>query len=142
MDFVIIDCLLLFGLFMINVFIVVFEVFILIQCEYYVLEGLSQLFGSIQMIQKYLNLLLYFFMILLIMFDGCMCFVQQVVEEVCMYFLEQVLEIVILCLVWVFEVLSFGQIVIVYDGQFVGVIVYWEVVVEIVLCIVIQSKEK
>lgn len=142
MDFVIIDCPPSLGLLTINAFTAASEVFIPIQCEYYALEGLSQLLGSIQMIQKHLNPPLHLSTILLTMFDGRTRLAQQVAEEVRTHFPDQVLETVIPRSVRVSEAPSFGQTVIAYDGQSAGAIAYREAAVEIASRTATQSKEK
>ncbi|MEV4776575.1 ParA family protein [Microbacterium sp. LTA6] len=141
-DFVIIDCPPSLGLLTINAFTAASEVFIPIQCEYYALEGLSQLLGSIQMIQKHLNPELHLSTILLTMFDGRTRLAQQVAEEVRNHFPSQVLNTVIPRSVRVSEAPSFGQTVIAYDGQSVGAIAYREAAVEIASRTASQSKEK
>lgn len=140
-DFVIIDCPPSLGLLTINAFTAANEVFIPIQCEYYALEGLSQLLGSIQMIQKHLNPGLHLSTILLTMFDGRTRLAQQVAEEVRSHFPSQVLDTVIPRSVRVSEAPSFGQTVIAYDGQSAGAIAYREAAVEIASRET-QSKEK
>ncbi|MBT2495993.1 ParA family protein [Microbacterium sp. ISL-59] len=142
MDYVIIDCPPSLGLLTINAFTAASEVFIPIQCEYYALEGLSQLLGSIQMIQKHLNPDLHLSTILLTMFDGRTRLAQQVAEEVRTHFPDQVLETVIPRSVRVSEAPSFGQTVIAYDGQSAGAIAYREAAVEIASRTATQSKEK
>lgn len=142
MDFVIIDCPPSLGLLTINAFTAASEVFIPIQCEYYALEGLSQLLGSIQMIQKHLNPELHLSTILLTMFDGRTRLAQQVADEVRTHFPTQVLDTVIPRSVRVSEAPSFGQTVIAYDGQSAGAIAYREAAVEIASRTSTQSKEK
>ncbi|MFJ4254170.1 ParA family protein [Microbacterium sp. NPDC090003] len=141
LDFVIIDCPPSLGLLTINAFTAASEVFIPIQCEYYALEGLSQLLGSIQMIQKHLNPGLHLSTILLTMYDGRTRLAQQVAEEVRGHFPEQVLTTMIPRSVRVSEAPSFGQTVIAYDGQSAGAIAYREAAVEIASRAT-QSKEK
>ena len=140
MDFVIIDCPPSLGLLTINAFTAASEVFIPIQCEYYALEGLSQLLGSIQMIQKHLNPALHLSTILLTMFDGRTRLAQQVADEVRTHFPTQVLDTVIPRSVRVSEAPSFGQTVIAYDGQSAGAIAYREAAVEIASRSAIHSK--
>jgi len=130
-DFVIIDCPPSLGLLTINAFTAASEVFIPIQCEYYALEGLSQLLGSIQMIQKHLNPDLHLSTILLTMYDGRTRLAQQVADEVRSHFPNQVLDTVIPRSVRVSEAPSFGQTVIAYDGASAGAIAYREAAVEI-----------
>ncbi|MFN3949114.1 ParA family protein [Microbacterium sp.] len=132
LDFVIIDCPPSLGLLTINAFTAADEVLIPIQCEYYALEGLSQLLGSVQMIQKHLNPTLHVSTILLTMYDGRTRLAQQVAEEVRSHFTDEVLDTVIPRSVRVSEAPSFGQTVIAYDGQSAGAIAYREAAVEIV----------
>lgn len=141
-DFVIIDCPPSLGLLTINAFTAASEVFIPIQCEYYALEGLSQLLGSIKMIQKHLNPELHLSTILLTMFDGRTKLAQQVADEVRSHFPSEVLDTVIPRSVRVSEAPSFGQTVIAYDGQSAGAIAYREAAVEIASRTSTQSKEK
>lgn len=131
-DFVIIDCPPSLGLLTINAFTAASEVMIPIQCEYYALEGLSQLIGSVTMIQKHLNPALRLSTILLTMYDGRTRLAQQVADEVRTHFTEQVLDTVIPRSVRVSEAPSFGQTVIAYDGQSAGAVAYREAAVEIV----------
>jgi chromosome partitioning protein len=130
-DIVIIDCPPSLGLLTINAFTAATEVLIPIQCEYYALEGLSQLLGSIQMIQKHLNPELDLSTILLTMFDARTRLAQQVADEVRTHFPEQVLDSVIPRSVRVSEAPSFGQTVIAYDGSSAGAVAYREAAVEI-----------
>lgn len=130
-DFIIIDCPPSLGLLTINAFTAANEVFIPIQCEYYALEGLSQLLGSVQMIQKHLNPRLHVSTILLTMYDGRTRLAQQVAEEVRSHFTDQVLQTVIPRSVRVSEAPSFGQTVVSYDPQSAGAIAYREAAIEI-----------
>jgi chromosome partitioning protein len=131
-DFVLIDCPPSLGLLTINAFAAAQEVMIPIQCEYYALEGLSQLLGSVQMIQKHLNPNLRLSTILLTMYDGRTRLAQQVAEEVRQHFPAEVLRTVIPRSVRVSEAPSFGQTVVSYDGQSAGAIAYKEAAVEII----------
>ena len=131
-DFVLIDCPPSLGLLTINAFTAAQELLIPIQCEYYALEGLSQLMGSVQMIQKHLNPTLRLSMILLTVYDGRTRLAQQVAEEVRQHFPDEVLRSVIPRSVRVSEAPSFGQTVLAYDGQSAGAIAYREVAVELV----------
>ena len=131
-DFVFIDCPPSLGLLTINAFTAANEVLIPIQCEYYALEGLSQLLGSVTMIQKHLNTSLHLSTILLTMYDGRTRLAQQVADEVRTHFPDRVLTTVIPRSVRVSEAPSFGQTVIAYDGQSAGAVAYREAAVEIV----------
>ena len=132
MDFVLIDCPPSLGLLTINAFTAAHEVLIPIQCEYYALEGLSQLLGSVRMIQKHLNTALHVSTIVLTMYDGRTRLAQQVAEEVRSHFPQDVLDTVIPRSVRVSEAPSFGQTVIAYDGQSAGAVAYREAAVEII----------
>lgn len=131
-DVVLIDCPPSLGLLTINAFVAAREILIPIQCEYYALEGLSQLLGSIGMIQKHLNPALHLSTILLTMYDGRTRLAQQVADEVREHFADEVLDAVIPRSVRISEAPSFGQTVIAYDGQSVGAVAYREAAVELV----------
>ncbi|MFT4210373.1 MAG: ParA family protein [Microbacterium sp.] len=128
---VLVDCPPSLGLLTINAFTAAAEVLIPIQCEYYALEGLSQLLGSVQMIQKHLNPPLRVSTILLTMYDGRTRLAQQVADEVRNHFRDEVLSTVIPRSVRVSEAPSFGQTVIAYDGNSAGAIAYREAAVEL-----------
>lgn len=130
--FVIVDCPPSLGLLTINAFTAAGEVLIPIQCEYYALEGLSQLLGSVRMIQKHLNPSLHVSTILLTMYDGRTRLAQQVAEEVREHFPKEVLGTVIPRSVRVSEAPSFGQTVIAYDGGSAGAVAYREAAVELI----------
>ena len=127
---VLIDCPPSLGLLTINAFTAADEVLIPIQCEYYALEGLSQLLGSVQMIQKHLNPVIRVSTILLTMYDGRTRLAQQVADEVRSHFQDEVLKTVIPRSVRVSEAPSFGQTVIAYDGGSAGAVAYREAAVE------------
>ncbi|WP_372457031.1 ParA family protein [Microbacterium allomyrinae] len=131
-DFVIVDCPPSLGLLTINAFTAATELLIPIQCEYYALEGLSQLLGTVRMIQKHLNPRLSLSTILLTMYDGRTRLAQQVADEVREHFPQEVLQTLIPRSVRVSEAPSFGQTVIAYDGQSAGAIAYREAAVEII----------
>ncbi|MEV8274406.1 ParA family protein [Microbacterium sp. NPDC077184] len=141
LDFVLIDCPPSLGLLTINAFTAASEVLIPIQCEYYALEGLSQLLGTVKMIQKHLNPRLHLSTILLTMYDGRTRLAQQVAEEVRQHFPSEVMGTVIPRSVRVSEAPSFGQTVIAYDGQSAGAIAYREAAVELIRRDSASSKE-
>lgn len=129
--FILIDCPPSLGLLTINAFTAAAELFIPIQCEYYALEGLSQLLGSVRMIQRHLNPRLRLSAIMLTMFDGRTRLAQQVADEVRKHFPHEVLRTVIPRSVRVSEAPSFGQTVIAYDSTSAGAVAYREAAVEI-----------
>jgi len=130
-DYVLIDCPPSLGLLTINAFVAATEVLIPIQCEYYALEGLSQLLKSIQMIKKHLNPVLSVSTILLTMFDSRTNLAHQVAAEVREHFPEKVLEAVIPRSVRISEAPSYGQTVITYDLHSSGSLSYMEAAAEI-----------
>nr|WP_281347423.1 AAA family ATPase [Nesterenkonia halophila] len=132
LDFVFIDCPPSLGLLTVNAFVAAQEVLIPIQCEYYALEGLSQLLNNIQMIQKHLNPPLTVSTILLTMYDGRTRLAAQVAEEVREHFPDAVLETLIPRNVRISEAPSYQQSVISYDRGSTGALAYLEAAAEIV----------
>lgn len=130
-DYVLIDCPPSLGLLTVNAFVAAREVLIPIQCEYYALEGLSQLTRSIEMIRKHLNPLLELSTILLTMYDSRTKLASQVADEVKTHFPEQVLNTIIPRSVRVSEAPSYGKTVISYDRSSPGAIAYMEAAIEI-----------
>ncbi|QDZ15533.1 ParA family protein [Humibacter ginsenosidimutans] len=130
-DYVLIDCPPSLGLLTINAFVAASEVLIPIQCEYYALEGLSQLLKNISLIEKHLNPKLQVSTILLTMFDSRTNLAHQVAEEVREHFPKQVLETIIPRSVRISEAPSYGQSVISYDAASPGALSYLEAAAEI-----------
>ncbi|MBB5643085.1 chromosome partitioning protein [Cryobacterium roopkundense] len=130
-DYVFIDCPPSLGLLTINAFVAAREVLIPIQCEYYALEGLSQLLKNIQLIEKHLNPELTVSTILLTMYDGRTNLANQVAQDVRDHFPKQVLETLIPRSVRVSEAPSYGQSVISYDLNSAGSLSYLEAAAEI-----------
>lgn len=131
LDYVFIDCPPSLGLLTINAFVAATEVIIPIQCEYYALEGLSQLLSNIEMIQKHLNPELKVSTILMTMYDGRTNLASQVAEEVRSHFPETVLTTMIPRSVRISEAPSYQQSVITYDPQSTGALSYLEAAAEI-----------
>lgn len=131
LDYVIIDCPPSLGLLTVNAFVAAHEVLIPIQCEYYALEGLSQLLKNVELIRTHLNPTLHVSTIMLTMYDGRTNLSRQVAAEVREHFPEQVLAATIPRSVRVSEAPSFGQTVITYDAQSSGALAYLEAAAEI-----------
>ena len=131
LDYVLIDCPPSLGLLTVNAFVAAQEVLIPIQCEYYALEGLSQLLNNISLIQTHLNQQLHVSTILLTMYDARTRLSSQVAEEVREHFPDQVLETTIPRSVRVSEAPSFGQTVITYDPHSTGARCYQKAAAEI-----------
>ena len=129
--YVFIDCPPSLGLLTINAFVAAREVLIPIQCEYYALEGLSQLLNSIQLIERHLNPQLRVSTILLTMYDSRTNLANQVVQDVREHFPDQVLETLIPRSVRISEAPSYGQSVISYDEGSPGSLSYLEAAAEI-----------
>jgi chromosome partitioning protein len=130
-DYVFIDCPPSLGLLTINAFVAAGEVLIPIQCEYYALEGLSQLLKNIQMIETHLNPKLRVTTILLTMFDSRTNLAHQVADDVRAHFPNEVLQAIIPRSVRISEAPSYGQTVISYDGGSAGSLSYLEAAAEI-----------
>ena len=131
LDYIFIDCPPSLGLLTVNAFCAANEVLIPIQCEYYALEGLSQLLKNIEMIQKHLNADLVVSTILLTMYDGRTNLAAQVAAEVREHFPEQVLGAVVPRSVRISEAPSYQQTVMTYDPSSSGALSYLEAAAEI-----------
>lgn len=130
-NYILIDCPPSLGLLTINAFVAAREVLIPIQCEYYALEGLSQLISNVNRLSEHLNPDLRLTTILLTMYDGRTNLSQQVAAEVREHFPDETLDAVIPRSVRVSEAPSYGQTVISYDPGSTGAISYREAAVEI-----------
>ncbi|TFD64286.1 ParA family protein [Cryobacterium ruanii] len=129
-DYVFIDCPPSLGLLTINAFVAAREVLIPIQCEYYALEGLSQLLKNIALIEKHLNPDLVVSTILLTMYDSRTNLATQVAKEVRDHFPKEVLNTAIPRSVRVSEAPSYGQSVVSYDLNSAGSLSYLEAAAE------------
>lgn len=130
-DYVLIDCPPSLGLLTVNAFTAAQEVLIPIQCEYYALEGLSQLLKNIELIRVHLNPALTVSTILLTMSDLRTNLAREVAAEVREHFSEQTLRTVIPRSVRISEAPSYGQTVISYDPSSSGALAYAEAAREI-----------
>ena len=131
LDYVLIDCPPSLGLLTVNAFVAADEVFIPIQCEYYALEGLSQLLKNIELIKSHLNPGLHVSTILLTMYDARTRLSAQVAEEVRSHFPVQVLRTSVPRSVRISEAPSFGQTVMTYDPTSSGALSYLEAASEL-----------
>jgi chromosome partitioning protein len=114
-DYVLIDCPPSLGLLTVNAMAAGSEVLIPIQCEFYALEGLTQLVSNIELMRSQLNPELHVSTILLTMYDARTRLADQVAAEVRAHFGEKVLESVIPRSVRISEAPGFGQTVLTYD---------------------------
>ena len=125
-DYLFIDCPPSLGLLTINSLTAVDSVLIPIQCEYYALEGVSQLMSTIEIVKKNLNADLEIEGVILSMFDGRTNLSIQVVEEVKKYFKEKVYTTVIPRNVRLAEAPSYGMPIVIYDPKSTGAEAYSE----------------
>ena len=131
-QYVLVDCPPSLGLLTVNALTAVDAVLIPIQCEYYALEGLSQLLGTIRIVQKSLNPGLGIEGVLLTMYDQRLNLARQVQEEAVEYFGEKVYDTVIPRNVRLSEAPSFGQPVILYDILSAGAVSYMKLAEELI----------
>ncbi len=127
LDYVIIDCPPSLGLLTLNGLVAAREVLLPIQCEYYALEGLSQLLRTVDMVSAHLNPELRVGAIVLTMYDGRTRLASQVVHEVRTHFGATVLDTVVPRSVRVSEAPSHAQTVVTYYPTCSGAIAYREV---------------
>lgn len=131
-DYIIIDCPPSLGLLTLNALTASDAIIIPVQCEYYALEGLSQLLSTIQLVQKHLNKELVIDGVLLTMFDARTNLGIQVIEQVKKYFQDHVYKTIIPRNVRLSEAPSHGEPIIVYDARSRGAEVYTELAKEVV----------
>ena len=129
-DFIIIDCPPSLGLLTINALTAANSVMIPVQCEYYALEGLTQLMGTVELVRNNLNSSLEVEGVLLTMADYRTKLTQEVIAEVRNYFKEKAYRTVIPRNVRLSEAPSFGQPIFAYDKDSIGAKKYWELACE------------
>ena len=130
-DFVLIDCPPSLGLITLNMLAAADALLIPLQCEYYALEGLSQLLNTVHLIQRNVNPDLAIDGVLLTMYDARLNLSRQVATEAREYFGNQVFETVIPRNVRLAEAPSFGKPIILYDVASVGAQAYMSVAKEL-----------
>ncbi|MGN8647650.1 ParA family protein [Gracilibacillus sp. HCP3S3_G5_1] len=131
-DYIIIDCPPSLGLLTINALTASDTVLIPVQCEYYALEGLSQLLNTIRLVQKHLNKELMIEGVLLTMLDARTNLGLQVIDEVKKYFQDKVYNTVVPRNVRLGEAPSHGQPIISYDSKSRGAEVYLDLAKEVI----------
>jgi chromosome partitioning protein len=130
-DFVLIDCPPSLGLITVNGLAAADEVLVPIQCEYYALEGLSQLLRNVNLVSTNLNQTLEVSTIVLTMFDARTRLSVDVANEVRLHFSERVCRAVIPRTVRLSEAPSFGQPITVFDPASRGAVAYRELAKEV-----------
>ncbi len=130
-DFVLIDCPPSLGLITVNGLAAADEVLVPIQCEYYALEGLSQLLRNVKLVSTNLNETLEVTTIVLTMYDARTRLSVDVANEVREHFSERVCKSVIPRTVRLSEAPSFGQPITVFDPASRGAVAYRELAKEV-----------
>lgn len=132
-DYIIIDCPPSLGMLTINALTASDACIIPVQCEYYALEGLSQLLSTVRLVQKHLNHHLLIDGVLLTMLDARTNLGIQVIAEVKKYFQDKVYRTIIPRNVRLSEAPSHGLPVILYDPKSKGAEVYLELAKEVIV---------
>ena len=130
-DYVLLDCPPSLGLLTLNALVAATEILIPIQCEYYALEGVSQLVRTIDLVKGELNDRLQLSTVLLTMFDGRTRLSAQVADEVRAHFPTETLSVAIPRSVRISEAPSYGQSVLTYHPDSVGAVSYLKAAEEI-----------
>ncbi len=131
-DFILFDCPPSLGLITLNALTACDTLLVPIQCEYYALEGLSQLLGTVRQVKKMYNPLIDIEGVLLTMFDGRLNLTMQVVAEIKKFFPKKVYKTVIPRTVRLSEAPSFGEPAVYYDKNSKGAKAYDELAKEII----------
>src|SRR5688572_21845241 len=130
-DYIIVDCPPSLGLLTLNVLAAVQQLIIPIQCEYYGLEGISQLLNTVRLVQQNINPGLAIGGVLLTMYDSRLNLCRQVAEDATEYFGPKVFGTPIPRNVRLAEAPSFGKPILLYDMQSVGAKSYLAVAQEL-----------
>ncbi|KAB7707623.1 AAA family ATPase [Bacillus aerolatus] len=130
-DYILIDCPPSLGLLTINALTAADSVIIPVQCEYYALEGLSQLLNTVRLVQKHLNKELAIEGVLLTMLDARTNLGLQVIEEVKKYFQDKVYQTIIPRNIRLSEAPSHGKPIILYDPRSKGAEMYLDFAKEV-----------
>jgi chromosome partitioning protein len=131
-DYVLIDCPPSLGLITVNMLAAADTLLIPVQCEYYALEGLSQLLNTVHLVQRSINEQLGIEGVLLTMYDARLNLSRQVATEAREYFGNQVFDTVIPRNIRLAEAPSFGKPIIVYDVASIGAQSYMSVARELI----------
>lgn len=131
-EYVIVDCPPSLGLLTINVLTAADSLLIPVQCEYYALEGLGQLLGTVKLVQNNLNPDLGIEGVLLTMYDKRLNLASQVAEETIDFFGDKVYNTIIPRNVKLSESPSFGKPILLYDIQCQGAKSYLRLAREVI----------
>ena len=130
-DYILLDCPPSLGLVTLNMLAAADALIIPLQCEYYALEGLSQLLGTVQRVQEHLNPKLEISGVLLTMFDARLNLSRQVVADAREHFGDRVFDTIVPRNIRLAEAPSFGKPIVVYDISSVGAQAYMAVAKEL-----------
>ena len=130
-DYILIDCPPSLGIITVNMLVAADSLLIPVQCEYYALEGLSQLLNTVHLVQRSLNEALGIEGVLLTMYDARLNLSRQVASDAREYFTSQVFETVIPRNIRLAEAPSFGKPIILYDVASIGAQSYMSVAKEL-----------
>lgn len=130
-DYILVDCPPSLGQLSLNAFTASDTILIPVQCEYYALEGLSQLLNTIRLVQRTYNKNFRIEGVLLTMLDARTNLGYEVVEEVRKYFQEKVYQTIITRNVRLSEAPSYGQSVVDYDPKSRGAEMYMDLAKEV-----------
>lgn len=130
-EYVIIDCPPSLGLLTLNALVAAHRVLVPLQCEFYALEGLTQLLKTVKLVRERLNPGLGFEGIVLTMFDGRTSLALQIRDEVHRYFPGEIFDTVIPRNVRLTEAPSFGKPVMLHDLRSNGSIAYLDLTREV-----------
>jgi chromosome partitioning protein len=131
-DFILIDCPPSLGLITLNMLVAADALLIPLQCEYYALEGLSQLLNTIRRVQQGISPQLDIDGVLLTMYDARLNLSRQVAADAREYFGQKVFQTVIPRNVRLAEAPSFGKPIILYDVASVGAQAYMNIASELI----------
>jgi chromosome partitioning protein len=130
-DYILIDCPPSLGLLTLNALTAAQAVMIPMQCEFYALEGLSQLTNTIQLVRKHLNPGLEILGVVLTMVDARLTATQQIAQEIQQYFTKKLFETTIPRTVRLSEAPSHGQPITLYDRKSKGANAYRDLAREV-----------
>ncbi len=141
-EFVLIDCPPSLGLLTVNALTAADSVLVPIQCEYYALEGLTQLMNTVHLVQNHLNPSLQLEGVVLTMYDARTNLSAQVAEEVKRFFRDKVYRTIIPRNIRLSEAPSYGKPIIAYDPKSRGAEVYTELAKEVALHAQAGARER
>ena len=140
-DYVFLDCPPSLGLLTLNALVAATEIMVPIQCEYYALEGVSQLVRTIDKVKGNLNNELELTTVVLTMFDSRNNLSREVASEVRKHFAGQTLDVEIPRSVRIAEAPSYGQTVLTYQPKSAGAVAYVKAAEQIALAAVVDEEK-